>query len=303
MKRRGDRLRAFAAAIFDARTMERVIDPAIADLQAEPFSVGRYLAVFKVFLLCAPEVSVRFGTAAVLSALATAGVVALLEVRPLLFAWNLQAFDARMLVYLIPQGLSIAVSVGLTLGVLALLGGHAISRRAVCAAIGVAMAVGVMSFVNAEWVTPPANQAFRVALSERAGFPPSRGFSELTFGELRQQLDLAARNPSTVVTSDLHDMAVMYQGRWAVSLAPLMFTIFALVLGARRPLARWTAGFTVCVVCLAYLLYLDVPNLAALDGRWLGGAAWYPLIALAIVIATMLPGSLRARDRAAGRTA
>jgi hypothetical protein len=51
MTHRGATLRAFAAGIFDDRTMTHVVDPAIADLQAEPCSLGRYLAVFKLVAL------------------------------------------------------------------------------------------------------------------------------------------------------------------------------------------------------------------------------------------------------------
>ena len=35
MRRPGDRLRALAACVFDAQAMERLVDPVIADLQAE----------------------------------------------------------------------------------------------------------------------------------------------------------------------------------------------------------------------------------------------------------------------------
>ena len=67
--RRGDWLRALAAHLFDAHTMEHVVDPAIADLQAERASVARYWAVFKVIALCLPEVSMRVRVAAVVSLL------------------------------------------------------------------------------------------------------------------------------------------------------------------------------------------------------------------------------------------
>jgi hypothetical protein len=56
MSQRGIRLRAFAAAILDARTMERVVDPAIADLRHEPCSIPSYFAVFKVVVLCLRKV-------------------------------------------------------------------------------------------------------------------------------------------------------------------------------------------------------------------------------------------------------
>ena len=62
MTRRGDRLRACAAAFLDVRTMERVVDPAIADLQHEPFALTRYLAVLNVITLCFAEAFMRLGT-------------------------------------------------------------------------------------------------------------------------------------------------------------------------------------------------------------------------------------------------
>ena len=52
MKRRGLWIRACAASVFDTWTMERVVDPAIADLRHEPMSVSRYVAAFKAVAIC-----------------------------------------------------------------------------------------------------------------------------------------------------------------------------------------------------------------------------------------------------------
>jgi hypothetical protein len=52
MTNRGAWIRACAAAVFDARTMQLVVDPAIADLRHETCSLFRYLAVLKVIVLC-----------------------------------------------------------------------------------------------------------------------------------------------------------------------------------------------------------------------------------------------------------
>ncbi len=306
MRRRGDRLRAFAARRFDAVTMARVIDPAIADLQAEPVSVAGYLAVLKVIALCVPEASMSGrGRAWAFSVVVMAAVVAALELPAMIIAWNQRAIDPRMVLYLVPQGLSVAAAVGMLLGVVFGFGGRTLSTRMVHWIVAVAIVVAGASFVNAGWITPPANQAFRAALSQRAGWPgpPSRGYPEMTFGELRRQLDLAALNPSTVVATDLHYMAVSYQGRWAVSSAPLMFTLFALLIVGRSRLARWTAALAVCAAYLGYCLYLTVPRLVALDGPWPGAAAWYPDVALAIVIAKMLSRSLWPRGSAPGVSA
>jgi len=59
MKGRGAWIRACAATLFDVRTIERIVDPAIADLQHESFSVSRYLAVLKVVVLCAGGAGMR----------------------------------------------------------------------------------------------------------------------------------------------------------------------------------------------------------------------------------------------------
>ena len=62
MTRRGVHLRAFVAAFVDPRTMERVVDAAIADLQHEPLSLTRYLAVLKVVTFCLAETFMRIGS-------------------------------------------------------------------------------------------------------------------------------------------------------------------------------------------------------------------------------------------------
>jgi len=295
MKRRGSRLRAIAARLFDARTMARVIDPAIADLQAEPPSVWRYLAVIKTIAVCAPEVSMKLGTASIVSIGVLAFVVAALELPPLAFAWSQGTFEPGMLVYLLPQGLAIAVQIGLAAGILCAYGGRAISRRALIGVVALSLAASAAAFVNVGWITPAANQAFRerVVRQTPTSAPFARGFNELTFNEVRNQYRMASAiessNPGAVDSTDLHYLANSYHGRWAVTLAPIVFAMFALALVRRRPLIRWAGALAVGVVYLAYIFYLDVPVLPALDGRWLGGAAWYPELALiALIVLLML---------------
>src|SRR6185295_17913972 len=216
---RGDRLRALAARLFDARTMARVIDPAIADLQAEPASLSRYLAVVKVLFLCLPEVSMKPGTVSILTAATLALIVAAFELRPLAFAWNQGALDVRMVGYLLPQSAAIAVVIALTVGILAAYGGRVISRRAAVRVVALALGVSALSFFNAGWITPAANQAFRVAFVERTqpgGPPPVRGFNELTLTEVHRQYAYAQMSAATDPT-DLHYVAVSYHGRWALT--------------------------------------------------------------------------------------
>lgn len=300
--RRGRRLRAFAARLFDARTMARVIDPAIADLQAEHASLARYAAVWKVIALCVPEVSMKIGPALLVSGGALASVVAALEARPLFFAWSQRVFDPWMLVYLLPQGLAIAVNVALVAGILAVYGGHAISTRASAWVLGLSLVVSAASFINAGWVTPPANQAFRERVFRQTptSVPFARGFPELTFGEVRQQYNIATRNMPAVDVTDLHYLAVNYHGRWALTFSPMVFAMFGLALVGLRPVVRWTTAAGVCAAYMAYLFYLDVPNLPALDGRWLGGAAWYPEVAIAAIAFVLMFTHRRQADAVAG---
>jgi hypothetical protein len=52
MTGRGAWIRACAKVVLDDRTMKLVVDPAIADLQLEAFSVARYFAVLNVVVWC-----------------------------------------------------------------------------------------------------------------------------------------------------------------------------------------------------------------------------------------------------------
>ena len=293
MNRRGAWIRACAAAVFDDRTIKHVIDPAIADLRVEPFSLSRYLAVLKVVTLCIPRMPVPLGPTLGISALALVAVVATFEVLPLLFAWQQEALDLRMPLYLIPQGLAIATSIAIAFGVLHGCGGRNLSRRVVLFVALLAIFSSATSFVNAGWLTPAANQAYRVALAVHVPSlrgPIARGPNEFTLGEVRRQFELATSDPNLIVRpEELHLLAASYYGRWAVTIAPLAFAVFALALAGRRRWMRWTVGPAVCVAYLAYLFFLDVPRLVTLDGWWwLGGAVWYPLVVLALISAAII---------------
>ncbi len=279
---RGRMLRAFAARLFDARLMARVIDPAIADLQIEPFSVTRYLAVVKTVVFCLPEASMRIGNVASVSAAVVVVVIALLQIPSLSYAWTQNAFDPLMTVYLVPQGLSIGLAIAVFLGTLFAFRGQAVTRKMAGYVLGVAMIVAAVSFVNAGWLTPIANQVFRSTLIERMGGGPiTRGVNELTLGEVREQYAAALRAPYALDDEGVHFLAVSYHGRWAVTFVPVVFAIFALALSGYGAIVRWGGGIIATVAYLGYLLSMSVPRLPAMDGSWLGGAAWYPEVVLA----------------------
>jgi len=293
MTRRGDWILALAVRLFDARTMAHVVEPAIADLQAEPPSALRYWAVFKAIALCLPGAVMRMPVATAVSCLTAVAVVALLAAPRLVSASMEGVFDPVMLLYLIPQGISFALTLALTVWIVSRFGGRPVSRRSVAFVVATAAAFSAVAFVCHGWLTPAANQAFRLAWARRAGFflDPARGFPELTFGEARQLLSWAVHHPGALTAQNLHYLAVSYEGRLAASIAPIVFAVFALLIAPWRWWARWSGAVAAGVAYLVYLLSLGESNLMAIDGRWLGGAAWYPLIVLAIVIAALVAGS------------
>jgi lipopolysaccharide export LptBFGC system permease protein LptF len=180
--------------------------------------------------------------------------------------------------------------VALTVWIVAQFGGRAISGRAATFVVAAAVALSAVSFVCHGWLTPTTNQAYRAAYAHRAGWqtPPTRGFPELTFGEVRELRSWALRNPGVLSAQNLHYLAVSYEGRLAASFAPIVFAVFALLIAPWRGWLRWPGAVVACVAYLGYLLSLNESNLTAIDGRWLGGAAWYPLVALAVPIVAML---------------
>jgi hypothetical protein len=153
--------------------------------------------------------------------------------RPLIFVWNQGGFDFRMLAYLLPQSAAIAIVIALTVGILAAYGGRQISGGAAVRVLALSLAVSAASFVNAGWLTPAANQAFRVAFVERTqpgGPPPQRGINELTLPEVSERYAIVEAYHGSIDRVDLHYLAVSYHGRWALTFAPL---VFAIRVGAR----------------------------------------------------------------------
>ena len=79
---------------------------------------------------------------------------------------------------------------------------------------------------------------------------------------------------------------------WNARATPNPSLVYAYSLGyARRVLVRWSSAAAVCGAYLGYLLYMSVPVLPALDGPWLGGAVWYPEVALAVTTLILMFGN------------
>ena len=159
MSRPGDRLRAMAARVCGAKTMERLIDPLVADLQSEYAAAVRrghvwrsrwvrvagYAAFSKVIAFCALQGSLgtlhdgieddrqtlRRTIAFSISGIIVATLLLLVLSLPTAHVWTRiePASQLRLVVYLAPQTLPLAVPVGLLLGILYGLAGRAVSPR------------------------------------------------------------------------------------------------------------------------------------------------------------------------------
>lgn len=326
MRRPGDRLRAFASRWCRPDVMARVIDPMIADLQLEHAEALRRHRVWKSRLVharaCIAFVKVaavctwtgaipwRHGwtaddRAALIRALAFSivaivAVVALLELPYVSQDVVLPSGKFMRLIYLVPQALPIAMTIGATLGIVFGLGGQTFSRRVGASVVALALAARVISFVNLAWVTPAANQAFRLLISGGTAVP---GIPELPIGELSREMN---KFPVTPGLRYLINVAFHFHLRLALSVSPLVFACFALSISSRASSRRWMLGITACAAFFAYYMLLyggralvvhrTVPAYAA---------AWFPNAAMVLMTfaVAMVDASPRTKHQAQRPTA
>jgi len=275
MQRPGNRLRALAAGWCCPETMERVIDPLIADLQREHgeavrdgriwrsrwIQIAGWLTFFKVLVICAAThltAVERWTTddrkslvkAAVISAI-TAVVITVLLV-------SLSAEDypkvlihpsPKRLLFLAPYPFVAGIVLGVTLGIVLGLGGRAFSRRLVAAALGVALMCSAMVFVTVGWVAPAAHLAYRMTVGDTDLTRLDVG--EASFGALRRKIEQVGRDSENDQFGFLVALSYDYHRRVALSFSPLVFTTFALTMAGcfRR---RWAPGILACATFVLY---------------------------------------------------
>jgi hypothetical protein len=286
MTRPGDRLRAWASRLFDADTMERLIDPVIADLQVEYEDASRagrnwrrrlvrvqgYVAVMKV------------ATRTLQAFLAvTFAVTLLLEVPPL----HNGTLTLARAVYLVPQALVVAIPIALTL-VIAWIGPAARTWRSLKAMLVAGVVCSIVAFALCDWGIPAANQSFRVSMAREHGMPrmPQRGPAEMTLGELHQQMNSA--KAMKTVRSDWRMLEFTFHWRFAFACASLALTMLVVALhrcGAPRLSMRLGAA----PIVLVYYVLMFVGREYAIAGRLVPPAvgAWMPVITTALVAAAI----------------
>ena len=325
MKRPGARLRAIAARLCCAHTMERLVDPTLADLQADnenAVSGNRKWESRRIFVLghiALVQVMavhggmramgiLRYSTGedrrALIRTLGASAVIVIvgtlvLAMVPFLNVVSRSRPDsAELALYLIPQALPLSIPVGLTFGILWGFGRVAASPRSRTLILLLATMASVASFTMLAWVVPTANQAFRVSM---IGRPVLKGANELTLGELRQLLEPGTGEQRPVAApSDLRSLALNYHGRWALAGAPLVLALFAVALTSRRQWGRIMPLLAGCLAIFGYYVVMYSARRLGLD-RTLSAfaAAWTPNVAFLILsVAVILLGSQRANGAA-----
>jgi hypothetical protein len=271
----GTRLRSWASRVYSRRTMERLIDPVIADLQCEHDQASRsgrpwarrrmlfngYLAFWKVLALHIPIVwtgrTIRaFGgseQAAVARALGAAAV-SIVALSALFTAPPLQGLprhDAHwvwLAVLLVPQSLPLCLPFSLLVGVLWGFRGRTVTNRMRDAILVIGLAGSLASFGTFKWLIPAADHAFRVTLASRHVVTH---LEERTPASLRARALVMSRHGRLKPAGDLF---LSYHARWAVVGAALTFALFGLGVTALRAGGGATAGIGT-LACLVYITY------------------------------------------------
>ncbi len=322
MTRPGDRLRRFAARWCCPETMARVIDPLIADLQREHGEAARrgrvwrsrvirvagWLAFFKVIAICAwsgelaPHRWTPDDRKALVRALVIASVL-IVVVTALLVIPSAGNYPKMLLhpspkrfLYLTPYPLVAGGVIGVTLGIVLGLGGRALSRRLVASAIGCALASSAVAFVDLGWVAPSASLAYRITVFGNTD--PMPGIGEQSLGELRRHIEQFTLDPALAHFGLLAALSFDYHRRVALSVSPLVFTLFALVLAGcfRR---RWVPGIVACLAIVVYGWLIGMVTPWRM--QWpVYAAAWLPNATIATLAAPF--GILNASRRRTHRS-
>ncbi len=316
MTRPGERLRRLGSRLFDRTTMERLINPAIADLQHEYDAAIRdraawrrrwirvtgYVAVWKVFVIAATEHGLGLGEGStadnravgrtiVFSLAAMVAPTALFVGLPLnVFRFSGHRVTSWLVLYLLPQALAVSVPIGLPFGILLALRNRKVSTRVQWTLAGLGFVCCAAALINVAWLMPAGNQAFRLQTFRQLNSTPEgqilRGANELTLGEL------ASKNPSKLVWGMTSRQAAYHlHFRFALAFAPLALGLFSL--GATRATRRRHGAVTMGLIALTaafgYYVFQYYSRRMGLFGGWMSPvfAAWAPDLAF-LAIALLL---------------
>jgi hypothetical protein len=324
----GRTLHRFASRLCSSKTLERVVEPAIADLQKEYAAAGRasrrawvllsgYAAILKVIAICALNVSATTDDErrALWRTLAwsigcIAAISALLTVPPLV-EMAMRRWDAA--IALVPQALPLAIPMGIAIGI-----AFGLSARPAMNIVKMTLISGVvasaLSFGILAWVMPAANQAFReITIRELADrgykvrFDQEKPHNEMTLSELRHEEASFAAAGQVYLP---RQFAFTFHLRFALAASTLVLATLLLAVPFDHRGLRGLSAFAACVVYWALLytgetLALDGPIAPGVAGAvppfigaWLANIV-IGALALAIIIASSRVSRLRSSLRGA----
>jgi lipopolysaccharide export LptBFGC system permease protein LptF len=291
----GRTLHRLAARICSANTLERVVEPAIADFQKEYADAGLHSPLMRARVLLSGYAGVWEGiamTALEMSPVETdrralrrallCAAAATVCTSALLIALTIAGtpvFAPFYIALLTPMTLPIALPIGLTLGIAFGLSQRRLSRSAKIVVLASALCATAVSFASMAYITPVANQAFRQSVFTAIGGRGvvTKGLHEMSLPELQREIRMAPRGDAAAIPERAE---WIYQLTLALPLAPLVLAALALLL-----VSRGTQRAIVMVLSIAYyvvafameaLVYQGLPPLAA---------AWLPNIIFAAAAA------------------
>ena len=300
----GRTLHRLATRICSAKTLERVVEPAIADLQKEYAAADRasrrmqillsgYFAILKVIAICALSVSTTTpGERQALSRMfgwSVGWIVAIsaLLTLPPLFNWSMRRWDAA--ITLIPQAVPLAIPMGMAIGIAFGLSARP-GRNIVKVTLLGAVVASVLSFGVLAWVMPAANHAFREMTSRdlrASGYVDEmalhKGHNEMTLSELRrEEASFAAAGQIRVP----RQFAFTFHLRFALAVGTLVLAGLLLAMPFNH---RGLRGLVAFAASFGYLALLHAGEALGVSRALLPpmAAAWMPnvvLMAFAILI-------------------
>jgi hypothetical protein len=319
----GRSLHRLAIQICSTKTLELVVEPAIADLQKEYEGAGRasrrawallrgYFAILKVMAICAMSVSTTthderraLSRTLVWSVGWIAAISALLTLPPLV-ELSIRRWDAA--IALVPQAMPLGIPMGIAIGIAFGLSARPAMNVVKVTVLGAVIA-SALSFGILAWVMPVANQAFReITIRELADsgytvrFEPEKGHNEMTLSELRrEEASFAAAGQRRLP----RQFAFTFHLRFALAVGTLVLASLLLAAPFNHRGLRGLMAFAASAVYLALLFTgeaLAVSRLALPPAA----AAWMPnlvLIATAMLFASWRGPANRLRQGYGGQEA
>jgi lipopolysaccharide export LptBFGC system permease protein LptF len=296
-------LRIIATRFCGPQTMERLVDPIVADLQTEYAALGEanawrrrrlrlstYVAFWKALSLHVvlsvgeppQDQGARLRRAIGISFVTRVLFTFVMTTPPVFSELSSQggwAFRMMLALLLIPQALPLSIPAAVCFGILYAMRAHRVTRRDLYGVLTIAALASGAVWVLMDSGIPRANQAFRELVFEqltgqRAHLEP--GLSELGFSGLSQRTD---------------PVAMRLNHLWsALSLASLPLSLLALSV-AQRIRGAIGAFFLALVAVVVYFTVLWVSD------RYLRGGAALPILIVWAPNALFLAAALGSMPR------